>query len=401
MILIHLFLMLVIGRVHAGIDSISIAFVTTTYPTGTAVLRGEHFADILHNTTYSGVTLNAWLVRSQDMWGSEFLHKEIDVCVIIKMIERDVMKWCRSKKAFIVYDALDNQKFLNFVAGTRRVLPPHVPSVGMILTANTFMKDKLKYATGMDTEVLYHQHTNPGVVRPLECIQRNVGAVGLLVGSDMNLPSEETLGTIRNHLCNELGDTCSVEVLCLSQQLRSENEAKISTRRFQCRRRSDSKVNIQTSYCEQSNQWNTINSLRAIDRTNQLQFHIGKGLDTVDIAIVWPASYDNSSFHRPSTRLLYWMSHGVPCVFYPNYAYIEIARTLGYVFPRRSNFDGLVPAASTTQMLSRMIAELIRSADMRLHFRRKGIEIAAKYTTELIARDLRQIIVAKAKSSIK
>ena len=88
-------------------------------------------------------------------------------------------------------------------------------------------------------------------------------------------------------------------------------------------------------------------------------------------------------------------------MFYPNYAYIEIARTQGYVFPRRSNFNGLVPAASTTQMLSRMIAELIRNADMRLHFRRKGIEIAAKYTTEHIARDLRQIIVAKVKSSVK
>ncbi|MEC8392496.1 MAG: hypothetical protein VXZ58_06425, partial [Actinomycetota bacterium] len=50
---------------------------------------------------------------------------------------------------------------------------------------------------------------------------------------------------------------------------------------------------------------------------------------------------------------------------------------------------------SSTQELSSIIAELVWSADTRVHFRNKGLEIAAKFATERIAEDLRRIIFNK------
>ena len=53
------------------------------------------------------------------------------------------------------------------------------------------MKEKIESSAGeIKSAVLYHQHTNPGVVRPRECIESNVSTCHL-VGADLNLPAKK------------------------------------------------------------------------------------------------------------------------------------------------------------------------------------------------------------------
>eukprot|EP00971_Amphidinium_carterae_P180613 3582226-Amphidinium_carterae.1 len=81
---------------------------------------------------------------------------------------------------------------------------------------------------------------------------------------------------------------------------------------------------------------------------------------------VWGAA------HRPATRFLHWLSHGVPAVTWKFEAYMDLMRESGYVLP-----SGKLPVVNqNASSLSVLLKEFL-APSVRADLRRKGLELAA------------------------
>ena len=406
---------------------ISVVFLVTNYPTGTGVLRGKMFAEYLNKMKTLRDPLGRHISIKSELLFTEKLelqipdrsYQNIDICIIVKHIVSKTIEWCRQRKAYIYYDVLDNMRMMDFYinSNTRKYaefaadalynhnctyLTTHTTVencsdyvVDAILTPNEEFRNRLQ-ENNIKGAVLYHQHTNPGIMRHETCISDSVRTVGFLVGANVNLPSKKIITQIRRSLCL----TGIERFLLLSQQLRVNNKVKWMHRYYECGRRGSKKraCTVDTSFNTMSP--STMKRIKSETEkefeNNQIQFHVGKALDKVDLGIVWPAEYSNGSLHRPTTRLFYWMSHGVPCVFYPYEAYVEVSKKMGYVFPRNSSMHGKVPTAASISGLTEMVSALVNEVEARLHFRNIGLQISAKYRTSDVALHLAHILIADA-----
>lgn len=367
---------------------IRIAFVVSNYPKGTSLLRGKIFKDELDSDVFMSrlgnvIRFEADIIKSEKIHGYENTY---DVCIVVKQIDINILNWCRYKNSYIIYDVLDHTKKLSmYLRNTTESL------VDLVLVPNKYMQNAMTNL-GISNRVLYHQHTNPGIVRASECIQQKVKTIGFLAGSDRNLPSSNLMNRIKDQLCKSARH---VQLVSLSQQLSKENDIKWRRKYFRCH--DDQSIhhilNDTKNSCHLRNHNNNNNKSAQQKEAIQAKFHDGSTLHEVDIAIIWPAVHEVSAIFRPSTRLLYWMSHGIPCIFYPNHAYTEIAQENNYKFPMNSKYKGdLLSVSSITEMVAKIKA-LTKERETRVYLHNTGLNITKKYDTKHVAYTLAHIVI--------
>jgi len=109
-------------------------------------------------------------------------------------------------------------------------------------------------------------------------------------------------------------------------------------------------------------------------------------LDNIDIGIIFPP--DNSSISnpierekftmelllfKPATRLLNFLSHGIPTICYPYTSYLEVCVSSGYPL-----------FVSDEDSLFNCLKLLIEDVSLRSNIAKKGLEIANRYSLEQI-----------------
>jgi len=120
-----------------------------------------------------------------------------------------------------------------------------------------------------------------------------------------------------------------------------------------------------------------------ISKINQLIQH---QLDSIDIGIIFPP--DNSGIKniikmekstmelilfKPATRLVNFLSHGIPTICYPYTSYLEVCVSSGYPL-----------FCSDEDSLFNWLQLLIEDVSLRSNISKKGLEIANKYSLEQI-----------------
>ena len=119
----------------------------------------------------------------------------------------------------------------------------------------------------------------------------------------------------------------------------------------------------------------------------------GTDITAVDIALLWPPDSTAETLERPPTRLLYWLSHGVPAVVFGGYqSYAEIATAHNYSYLDPATGKARLPLVQSAEGVEQVVSDLLQSATARLQLRKVGLEIAAQYSTVEVARRLIAIL---------
>lgn len=95
----------------------------------------------------------------------------------------------------------------------------------------------------------------------------------------------------------------------------------------------------------------------------------------MDIAVIWPPhdpdeGMEFTLFERPITRFAYWLSHGVPTIYFPYESYEEIVR-LGVPYPLR---------AENVEQVLQLVRMLIASPDLRVALSKIGLAASRVFT---------------------
>jgi len=135
----------------------------------------------------------------------------------------------------------------------------------------------------------------------------------------------------------------------------------------------------------------------AEDLYGQAAYHLDEALIGVDVGLIVPHTYGGRDLTpsdpftypmmRPPTRLLHWMSRGVPVMYYPTLAYSEITTLGGYgkFIPfnntqqqKESNFNMAITDITSIQNL----VQRLRPVAIRRHLSQQGIQISGKFGIE-------------------
>eukprot|EP01031_Cornospumella_fuschlensis_P036829 gene36829-44676_t len=143
------------------------------------------------------------------------------------------------------------------------------------------------------------------------------------------------------------------------------------------------------------------------DPFKQLAYYMDDSLMQVDVGLVWtnkhihPQNLYDFEMLRPPTRMLHWLSRGVPVMFYPTHSYIDVARHNGYgkgVVPDAHEGEGISPEVggilqvTNADTLSRAV-RLLHDAKVREQLSQQSTHIASHYTVERMTARLMQIII--------
>jgi len=110
------------------------------------------------------------------------------------------------------------------------------------------------------------------------------------------------------------------------------------------------------------------------DVFKQAVYH--QAVDDIDVAIIWPQEEDNDMevYFKPVTRLIYWLSHGIPCIFYPTQSYAEFADALGYPL-----------VAKTLDDVEKWLEILVENKEFRMYVSALGLRGAQQRSARATA----------------
>jgi len=191
--------------------------------------------------------------------------------------------------------------------------------------------------------VVPHQHTNVGgwrVRKPVASL-RPVRKIGILAGNRMNKPSENETLQLATAAC----DIAGASLVVINENKVGGRRATITT--YTCDRRRTLVLPPRNTHGQnpsRSQLGKDCGKLKNAPTTcfsmsSQAFYHDVPWIDEIDVALLWPSQQNyrsNELEARPPTRMLFWWSHGVPTIFYPFAAYVEVARAAGYELPARS-----------------------------------------------------------------
>jgi len=364
---------------------------------GTARLRGDMLAAAIR-------TVPGWEAMSLQYSGNNSyrhtkleLSAKINFCVLVKVADAKNSQWCRDHGADAVYwDVLDSgQGVANLMA--------HRP-LGQNVDVALCPDDRLR----VDSEkanpprssgsrqgwqrslTLYHQHTNPGFVTPRERLDSPfICRAAMFISSSAERSPEE------RYITDMEKTVCAVQSVwtfaVLTQQTDSDGHIKATLKDFLCPDRSAEMQQV----CEAADatvrghrERPTLQNVADAEGCFEEQFlyHDDLQYDMVDVVVIIETSTSPLSRHRPSSRLLFWMSHGVPVVFFPFYSYQEISQKGQYLLP-----NGKLPVFYTDrgkEADSRSALEMLNETDARRELRERGLAIATRYSAVAIAKQL-------------
>jgi len=249
--------------------------------------------------------------------------------------------------------------------------------------------------------VVPHQHTNVGAwrVRQPEAAARPLRRIALLAGDTRNVPSVDVLEQLAEAACS-----ANVTLVVVNQHTRAGSATRLHT--YICDEtgravlppvgsrklpslpgpalRKAAKLKSHYRAYQEYRDGPTYNF------SSQRVFHDEPWLGEIDAGLIWAAPRNlrgNELEARPSTRLLFWWSHGVPAIFYPFQACLEAAADHKYVLP-----GGRTPVARSTDEFATLLRALAADADARCALAKAGLKAATKFSPYGVAATMLQAL---------
>lgn len=354
--------------------------------------------------------LEAW-VRAAP--ASELPHVVISVK---ERLPREVMAALGARCVVFALDVVDKPQLLSSAFRPKESeLPPR--TVLLVQSRNSSRLLSKPAAEGADAHrrmrltrgggqalphvIVPHQMTNLGMWRvrpPADAASRPLRTAALLVGGVRKMPSAEAV--------RALAAACCVHSVQLSVIFEQDGDLAASTiTRYrcaggkpaakpivctgeQCRAREAKAKPAAADSAKRGAPVRPVLSMPLEDApalfnaSGQRRFHDRPVLDDVDVAILWP-NLDQPGMvaHSPPTRLLYWWSHGVPCIFFPYGSYLDAARRARYELPGGRG----LPMASTAKGVEGVLGRLAGDPAARVALAKAGLAGARLYSGERVA----------------
>lgn len=351
----------------------------------------------------------AWVTKL----GSAPAHLLPHVVVSVKLYPpRQLLRALWSRCIVFALDILDNVDHLNSILKTWRSLPDnsYAPRTVLIVQTNETVAafagpptnarfrnqwDKVMQCGGIaqPLAVVPHQQTNVGrwrVAAP-ETRLRPVRAVGLLVGQNLNAPTDAMVAQLASA-------TCALQV-ALHYIYEGQKAGRPVVRVYHCTPDGHAMPFVIAPNkrfrvrAESRDEGCLADDPSLFNFSSQRKFHDVSWVDDIDVALLWPPNRRaRTLLHRPPTRMLWWWSHGVPTILFPYAAYIETAVNFGYALP-----DGTFPVADTPARVTAVLGALIAQPTARQSLAATGIHVVREaFAPEAIAarmlRELREQI---------
>ena len=349
---------------------------------GSSRMRGVMIASAINQLVQTDIE-RAWHASAIfDVNLSSELPQDVDACVIVKAHRsmylteyNEAINLCKERGAIVYYDVLDNEPMLNYLSSWN-ITQPLPLGIDVVLTQTL----KLARILGLErAAVLYHHHTNPGFQLSESRVKEKVSCIGFLSGSKNNILTLNESKALNTAI--RRGSMYTADLLMISQNIDTENQihnsyvidSGVGSKHCKIARPAPDDINISSI-------------LKIDDSFGQVQFHHDPILEDVSVAVLWPPDHGlvrirPTIVERPPTRFLFWLSHGVPCIFYNYTSYTEIARNHGYTLPG----SAITPVVDSTSDLERLLQVIVESAPIRASLRDRGLKIAERYTVRASA----------------
>jgi len=398
----------------AANSSVNIGFLVgaTSGVSGSQFLRGIMMSDfasaVPHCNRSSVYTASAAIVNQ--LVGDRPLH----ACIVVKF-PHPLPSVCRKIGAAVLYDSVDHdyilRRFEKILAS-----PAEKKGFSMKMEYNIEDLDKAIWlvqserlanelvSRGIKSYNLPHQHTNIGnwgqyPSRPLSSPSDTL-VVGFLVGNMGNAPN------VGEYLMPAIC-AAGAELWLITQNQETTGRSKgtycvvKSTRtRFICNP-APNNVSSSSSPSSSSGLYHTeiknfITETNEVgDEFGQAAYYLDKALYGVDIGLITPHTYGKQNITklftypnmRPPTRLLHWLSRGVPTLYYPTLAYEEVATKAGY-----GESLGLTLRISDDVNSIIQGINSLRPLHIRQALRNESLSIAKKYSSSVIAVELIRLV---------
>ena len=120
---------------------------------------------------------------------------------------------------------------------------------------------------------------------------------------------------------------------------------------------------------------------------DQMKFHRDVQNRMVDAVVVAAENMGAVALHRPSTRVVTWMSYGVPVFYTSGFSYDEIAKEWSYVLPGVDGEQPLGMSFPRNPWPPNLVNQLhkLSTPATRRGMRERGLAIAAQFTTQAVA----------------
>lgn len=299
------------------------------YALGGALLR------LGHNVTFA-------TLAHLDQLGDLTQYDAIYTCKLFTYeFTRDVLK---ASGVPLVYDYVDNKVWWTWLSNTSALPYPDIKDrmylFDLIITGNRFMKAAHELLfPGTSAATVYHQHANyAGFGRKDRSAPVRVVAI-----HDTNIGKFDAERLLHVKV-QEYAEAHGLEV----------------------------RISGYTGHGWDPQEFATY--LTTQDVGDQLGWYMG--YSSVDVAVVWPwLDGPAHSCAKPSLRLFFWMSLGVPVIVFPELSYSDWLVQWGYPLVAANEED-------VVMWLDRLAAD----PQLRQNVSQMGLEMAAEASTEAIAR---------------
>ncbi|RYH04931.1 hypothetical protein EON65_46085 [archaeon] len=407
----------------------NVAFITMSQLWGSTVMRGL----MLEQAVNANPSLCARAIvfpRSDNVAALTTFFADrtkLSVCIFVKTVYKHLVPVCEGANAFIFDDVVDNpqsaQDMVKHILLRKETLI-HTPLYASYLVQSTFLADALM-RINVSAYYYPHHHSNDfpeytysnasstfivgqsALPAPSSPSLSEVSTppeplvVGLLAGNRFNIPDLHL--TILPGICAVPNTHFHV----VNQRLRSTAEdptapsmVNSSVTMFSCQQ------DVEQKYYLNYTQFIYTSVAHPKDALKQLAYYMDDSLMPIDVGLVWtnkhihPQNLYDFEMLRPPTRMLHWMSRGVPVIFFPTHSYVDVVRQHAYgkgVVADTKDGDGLNPEvggilqATNTASLTRAV-QILHDMKIRDQLSQHGTHIASRYSVDRIATRLMLII---------
>ena len=361
---------------------------------GSDIMRGLMMADALQKHE------KVKLCKATNIAADIKSLQKIDACIFLKFLigQKEVIAACKARGATVFMDVIDHAPLLAHLASfVEHKGQPERDWKSMVwLVQSQYFAKKLN-EIGLTSYTYPHHHSNfynwsVAETEPRELAPNEPLDVRFLAGNAHNNPDF---------------DQVLIPAVCAGGGVFSAIDQRLGGVKFRTKSSVYSKRTIFSCPSNASHQPELTHKTEtdfADDHFGQAAFYLDANLVGTDVAIVWPSRSFNSSAYskdslnrqmlRPPTRMIHWMSRGVPVVYFPTHAYQDVAASGSYNIPGSASSLCVQNASAITRVLKEL-----RSREVRRSLREQGLAIAKKYSLESIADVFVQLALACPKST--
>lgn len=332
--------------------------------------------------------------------GSTITNDSQVVCLFVKGYYSALGAACKQHlNAVVLHDTVDNLAYLRRAHDAKFLRAQHIDA--MIVQTRKKMTEAR--ANGAQAYYLPHHHTNfADIHRSFDHFTGPAKTLGILSASGVNNPSSSALQSIAHTTC-----AFGVELVMIQQAMSLPLRTTLT--RFPCF--SNGTIGHESASSVDEN-----DDSSADDPYQQLPYHRHPIFQQIDIALLWPPTaqggshtevrsafqrqnepscHDIPANHmlfvcelclaqlRPPTRMIFWMTHGVPVIFYPYVAYTEVTQQHKYYEKCLSDSHMLYEITNTTGKLAAALRHVLgesHATNLRC-LSARGRQVADQYSS--------------------